>query len=252
MGLEKGGVVGDEAVAERMALVERVVGERLDDVEQRGAQVAAVARCLTPRHELLSLLGDQFPDFLATSLAKVVGFGEGVAGDLLGDAHHRLLVDHQAVGVTEHFLQIGVEVGDRLAAVLPVGVVVVHVRRHRPWPVEGDEGGYVVEAGGSERAHQRPHRTTLELEDADAGALPEQLERGLVGEVDGVDVELGIVPFADHGHAVGDHVEVAQPEEVHLQQAELFDAVHFELGHDRRLGGILTSSPACAGRGGTR
>ena len=47
-----------------MALVERVVGERLDDVEQRGAQVAAVAGCLTPRHEFLSLLGDQFPDLL--------------------------------------------------------------------------------------------------------------------------------------------------------------------------------------------
>jgi hypothetical protein len=32
--LEVGGLVGDEAVAERVALVERVVGELLDDVEQ--------------------------------------------------------------------------------------------------------------------------------------------------------------------------------------------------------------------------
>ena len=39
----------------------------------------------------------------------------------------------------------------------------------------------------------------------------------------------------DHRHRVGDHVEVAQPEEVHLQQAELLDAVHLVLGDDRRV-----------------
>ena len=32
-----------------------------------------------------------------------------------------------------------------------------------------------------------------------------------------------------------DHREVAQPEEVHLQQAELLDAVHLVLGDDRRV-----------------
>ena len=32
-----------------------------------------------------------------------------------------------------------------------------------------------------------------------------------------------------------DHRQVAQPEEVHLQQAELFDPVHLVLGDDRRV-----------------
>ena len=35
-----------------------------------------------------------------------------------------------------------------------------------------------------------------------------------------------------------DHREVAQPEEVHLQQAELLDPVHLVLGDDRRVGGV--------------
>ena len=43
----------------------------------------------------------------------------------------------------------------------------------------------------------------------------------------------------DHRHRVGDHVEVAQPEEVHLQQPEVFDAVHLVLGDDGRVGRFL-------------
>ena len=38
---------------------------------------------------------------------------------------------------------------------------------------------------------------------------------------------------------VGDDVEVAQAEEVHLQQAERLDAVHLVLGDDRRVGRVL-------------
>ena len=49
---------------------------------------------------------------------------------------------------------------------------------------------------------------------------------------------------------VGDDVEVAQAEEVHLQQAEFLDAVHLELGDDRRVGRVLARLRACAGWAG--
>ena len=39
----------------------------------------------------------------------------------------------------------------------------------------------------------------------------------------------------DQREAVGDHVEVAQPEEVHLEQAEVLHPVHLVLGDDGRL-----------------
>ena len=49
----------------------------------------------------------------------------------------------------------------------------------------------------------------------------------------------GSLTVADHRYGVGDDVEVAQPEEVHLEQTEVLDAVHLVLRDERRLGGIL-------------
>ena len=45
---------------------------------------------------------------------------------------------------------------------------------------------------------------------------------------------------ADHRLGVGDDVEVAQTQEVHLEQAELLDAAHLVLGDDRGVGRVLT------------
>ena len=106
--LEVRGLVGDEPVAEGVALVERVVGERLDDVEQLVAEPAAVAGALaagdrTSRARRPSTRAI----FLPHRLAEVVGLGQRVAGEPLGDPHHRLLVDHQPVGVAEHLLGSG-------------------------------------------------------------------------------------------------------------------------------------------------
>ncbi len=131
------------------------------------------------------------------------------------------------------------QVGDRLAAVLAVGVVVVHVGRHRARSVQGHQGGHVVEGGRGQRAHQRPHGSALELEHADRVAAAQQRQRGVVVERDGVDVEGRVLGAADQLDRVLDDVEVAQAQEVHLQQAELFDAVHLVLGDDRRVLGAL-------------
>ena len=49
-----------------------------------------------------------------------------------------------------------------------------------------------------------------------------------------VDVEV-----ADQLDGLVDHVEVAQAEEVHLQQAERLDVLHLELGHDLLVGALL-------------
>ena len=44
---------------------------------------------------------------------------------------------------------------------------------------------------------------------------------------------------ADERDRLVDHVEVAQAEEVHLQQAERLDVPHRELGHDLLVGALL-------------
>ena len=104
-----------------------------------------------------------------------------------------------------------------------------------PGPVEGDEGGDVLERRGRQRADERPHRPALELEHADGLAPLQQLVGLGVVERHVVDVELDAPGLRMTSIGVGDDVEVAQAEEVHLEQAQLLDAVHLVLGDDRRL-----------------
>ena len=174
-----------------MGLVEGVVRERLDDVEQLLAQRLAVALLHTAGDELLPLGGDEHPVLLATGLSQVVGFLQGIAGEALRHPHDRLLVEHQAVGVTEDRLRVGVKVSDGLTPVLQVRVVAVHVGCHRARPVQGDERRDVVEARRGQRAQRGAHGGALELEDSDRVAAPEHLEGRLVVERDRVDVGPG-------------------------------------------------------------
>ena len=238
VGLQPGRLVGDQAVAVRVRLVEGVVGEGLDDVEEGGADGLAVALAHAPFHELLALDGHDRADLLPARLAQVVGLGQRVAGELLGHAHDRLLVDHEPLGVGQQLLQVGVGVGHRLPAVLPVGVVLVHVGRHGARPVEGHQSGHVVETGGCERAHERTHGAALELEHPHRVAPAKHGEGGLVIEGDIVDVG----PFArrrlDQVEGPLDDREVAQPEEIHLQQAEVLHPVHLVLGDHRGIGRV--------------
>ncbi len=220
-----------------MRLAEGVVGERLDDVEQFGAQVGLVAVGLAAGHKLLPLGGNQRADLLATRLAQVVGLGERVASHRLGHPHHLLLVDHQAVGVRQHRLQRRVGVGDSLAPVLAVGVVVVGVGRHRARPVEGVEGGDVLEGRRRQRAHQRPHGPALQLEDPHGVPAAQHLESRRIVKGYRVDVRTCARRGLDQVQGALDHREVAQAQDVHLEQAQLLHPVHLVLSHHRGIGG---------------
>ena len=111
----------------------------------------------------------------------------------------------------------------------------MHVRAHRPRPVERDERSNVFERGRRERAQQRAHRPTFELEHADGVAASEHLERRGVVERNAVDVGARARRVLDQVERDLQDVEVAQPEEVDLEQPEIGDAVHLVLGDDRRV-----------------
>ncbi len=145
------------------------------------------------------------------------------------------------------------QVGDRLAAVLAVGVVVVHVGRHRARPVEGDQGGDVVEAGRGERPHQRrasgrPRAGTRRSSRPGAAwrrsASSSRAMSSMSGRLAGRGLDQVEGPLDDR--------EVAQPEEVHLEQAELLDAVHLVLGDDGRVLGVAARLGLALDRAGTR
>ncbi|CAB4835646.1 unannotated protein [freshwater metagenome] len=208
-------------------LVAAAAGLRID-----GLHVAA-----PQAHHLLDgnvavLLGEDLGAGRKARLAEVVGFGERVSGEALGDAHDLFLVDRQAVGAAENLLGVGVQVGDLLATVLAVGVVVVHVRGHGTRAIQGDERGHVLEAIGPHRTDERAHRWRLELEHADGVATTQQLVGLGIVERHVVDVDIDAAGGLDEHERVGDDIEVAQPEEVHLEQTELFDTVHLVLRDD--------------------
>ena len=184
---------------------------------------AAGAELVLHRRHQLALL-------LAHRLAQVVGLGRAEAGDLLRDLHQLLLVDAAAVGRLGDRPQARVGVGDARRLALAARVVVDVA--HRPRAVERDQGDDVVELRRAHLAQRVAHALGLELEDADRVAAGEHLVGLRVVHRDRLDVALVAARTADDLDRVLDHVEVAQAEEVHLQQPDLLDRVHRVLGDD--------------------
>ena len=187
---------------------------------------------LRPLQEGLALLGHDLGVFLAHGLAQHVGLAQREAGQHRGDAHHLLLVGDDAVGVREDRLERGQLVLDLGLALLAGDVVVDHAALQRSGPVEGVERDQVVEPLRLRLAQQLAHPGALELEDAVGLPVAEQLVGGRVVERHRVDVEHDGVGAADLGQRVLDQGQRAQPQEVHLEEADALDLLHRPLGGD--------------------
>ncbi len=231
--LQPRGAVGDQRVADRVGLVEGVVLRRLhvlpELVRDRRRDVvrrAAVEELrLQRRHQLVDLLADR--------ATQRLGLGAREAGHLLRDLQILFLIHANALGIGGNRLQPLVDVRDRLAPVL-AGRVARDVL-HRAGPVEGDERDQVLELGRLHLPQRVAHAGGLELEDARRVGARQHLVDLAVVERDRADVEIA----ADQLDGLVDHVEVAQAEEVHLQQAERLDVLHRDLRHDLLVGALL-------------
>ena len=118
VGLQIGGLVGDQRIGGGVRLVEAVAGEFRHLVEdQLGARALdpALGRA---RDELLALRVHLGLDLLAHRAAQQIGAAQRVAGQHLGDLHDLLLVDHDAVGLLQDPLELRVQVVGLLLAVL--------------------------------------------------------------------------------------------------------------------------------------
>src|SRR4028118_1389485 len=234
--------VGDQPVRRRVGLVERVVGERDEDVPQGLDRRVGEPALLHAGLEADELRVQDRLLLLAHRAAQQVGLAEGVPGDLLRDRHDLLLVDDQAVGRAEDVLQrlgqLRVDRRDLLLAVLAQRVVGVRVGAHRAGPVERADGGDVLEVVRAHQPQQRPHRAAVELEDAE-GLAPGQQGVGVrVGEVlaDLVEVDRLLAVEHDVAQRVVDDREVAQAQEVHLEQAQRLAGRVVELRDDGAVG----------------
>ncbi len=174
-------------------------------------------------------------DLLADRLAEIVGLGRREARQLLGDLHVLLLVDADPVGRAGNRLQARVGEGHLLLPVLALRVP--GDVGHRARPVEGDERDQILELRRLDLAERLAHAGRLELEDA-ARVSPGEHRVGLrvverkLRQVAGV----GAVDQLERGV---DDVEVPEPEEVHLEQAERLDVLHRELRDDLRADALL-------------
>ncbi len=113
------------------------------------------------------------------------------------------------------------------------------VDAHRTGAIEREDRRDVGEAVGTHQPEQRPHRSAVELEDAERVAGAEELVGRRVVERQGLEDQLLAAVDLDVLERVVEDGEVAQPEEVHLDQAQGFAGRVVELGDHGAVGGPL-------------
>ena len=211
-----------------MGAVEGVVGRLLVGLPQLLDHVLARAGRAAARVELRLELGHRLAVLLADRLAQVVRARAGEAGERLGDLHRLLLVqDHALAGLGDR-AQAVVDVADRLGVALAarVGGDLVHGAR----AVERHERDEVLELGRLDLLERLAHALGLELEHAHRVAAGHHLVGLVVVERQRRHVDPAVARALDDGQRVLDDVEVAQAQEVHLEQADLLDRLHRVLG----------------------
>ena len=101
VGLEPGGLIGDDRIGGGVALVKAILRKLLHEVKELGGQGRAVALLLRALQENTALLGHFLGLLLAHGPAQQVRTTQGVARHDLGNLHDLLLVDDDAVGGRE-------------------------------------------------------------------------------------------------------------------------------------------------------
>ena len=235
--LEIRSLVGDRPVGGRVRLVESVSSELFDHVEEFDCLGLGQVTGSGARDEFLTETLHHVDLFLADRLDATVRTGKFDAADAVEDPHHLLLVDHHSVGLGEQFVDDRVHRRHRLTTVLDVDVGHHHPALEWPRAVEGTGGDDVVETVGTHLGQQVTHAGTFELENALGFPSLEQRVGRLVVERQFDRVDLGTVCRTDVLDGLVQDGEVAEPEEVHLQQAGLFDILVPPLGDHVLLAG---------------
>ena len=235
VGLEIRRAEGQQGVAGRMRLGERIACELLHLVENLVGQ--AVVDVLAPGsfeehgahldHLLGLLLGHGAPQQIRLS--------QGEPGEKLGHRHHLFLVEHHPVGAGQRSLQDGMRIANRRPAVLAVDVVLHRPGLQRSGPEQCHQGDDVLDGVRLQLGDEFLHAVRLELEDR-RGLRPLQ-ELVRIGIVEGqmLDVEGALAG----SHAVGvdgrhrpvDDGQRLQAEEVELHEPGFLHVVEIELGH---------------------
>ena len=236
MAFEIGGLIGHDGVADRVGFVEGVVGEVVDVIINLLGSILWDAVGHAPLDvplriavdERLPLLLDLLGLFFRDGTAHHVCAAQRVPGQLLEDHHDLFLVDDAAVGDRQNRFQAGMQVAD-LAGIQFAG--------DEPWDgihgaraIEGDDSGQVLDGLRLHLNTDAGHAGGFHLENAGGAAAIEHFKglRVVVRQLGQLEVRF---PPLDELLGVVQHSQVAQAQEVHLQQTQLLQGGHHILGH---------------------
>ena len=228
MGLEPGGLIGEQRVGGGVRLVEAIAGKLVDQVEQL-VRLGRLDVALGTALDEAQALGVHFRlDLLAHGAAQKVGVAKRVAGQDLRGLHHLFLIDEDAIGFFEDRLQQDVRIFNLFLAVLaaPEHRDIVH----RAGTIERHQRDDVAEIGRAHRGQRLAHAFGFQLEHADRVAALEQfIDLGIVpGER--VEIDRDAAPL-EQLHRLLQHRQRLEAEKVELHQPRAFDELHVELGH---------------------
>ena len=246
--LEPRGLERDHGVARGVRLVEGVAGEgghlfeellgdflRHAVAHSAGHGDGAVGLHLAVDEDFL-LLRHHVVLFLGHGAAHEVAAAHGIAGQIAHDLHDLLLIDHAAVGHVQDRLELGMQIFDRLGLLLAGDEA--RNGLHRAGAIERYGGDDVLKAGGLHVGQERAHTAAFHLEDAVGIALGDHVEHALVVHGNVLGGHARPAALLDHGQRVADDGERAQPQKVHLEQAEVLQRVLGELRRDHAVVGL--------------
>ena len=245
VGLQPGGLVGHQGVGRGVGFIEAVAGKFFHQVEDLDRQVAVDTLGARALLEYRALLGHLLGLFLAHGAAQHVGAAQGIARQFLGDLHHLLLVQDDAVGGLQDrpqplVLPLGIGVGDRLPPVLAIDEVVHHARLQRPGAEQRHQGDDVLETVGAQALDQILHAAGFQLEHRGRFRRLQQFETGLVRQRNLGDIQrrlaLCLAHRVDHLHRPVDDGQGAQAEKVELDQPGVLHIALVVLGDQAAAG----------------
>ena len=176
IGLQIGGLEGDERVGRGVALVEAVIGELGEEVEDLVGLALVEAALDGAGHEALALGVHLRLDLLAHGAAQQVGVAERIAGEDLRDLHHLFLVDDDAERLLQDRLELRMRIpGLRWVVLAELARAIDRDVRHRARAVERDERDQVLEAVGLHLDERLAHAGAFHLEHADRLAAAQRL-----------------------------------------------------------------------------
>ena len=219
IGLEIGGLVGDQTVGGAMAFVESVLGEFFQKVKDgigllRGDLVypgAAFDKNFALFCHFLHVLFTHCPP-------EKIGLSEGIACQFAGGLLDLFLIDDDAVGFGADAFQKRMGVLDFFSAFFAIHVVVDKL--HRAGTIEGNKRDDVCEMLDLKALCRRSHSAGLQLEDPDRFPPVEQVEGGCIIHRDGGNLEVWGVPVNEF-HGIIDDGECLQSQKVHFEQSQV-------------------------------